>query len=95
MSFIKRLIERQEEQLDVAIEIALDARVLRKCEYHGTLMAGDPDIQAAYRLGNARFTAGQYRGDFDDRREMTDAIKKAVEDNSPDECYSCERWNDD
>ena len=80
-------------EVSIAIEIALDARVLRKCEYHETLMPGGHDIQAAYKLGNARITAGQYRGY--DRREMTDAIKKAVEDNSLDECYFCERWKDD
>ena len=36
-------------------------------------------MQPAYMLGNARFTAGALKGVFDDRREMTDAIKKAVE----------------
>ena len=95
MSFVKRMMERRVDQESVAVEIALDAKVLRKCEYHGTLMGGGTEIETAYRLANARFSAGQQHGNFDDRREMTDAIKKAVEDNSPDECYDCERWKDD
>jgi hypothetical protein len=88
------MTERQEDQASDAISIALAAGVLRKCEYHEMLMAGGRSIEAAYKLGNALFTAGRCRGEFDDRREMTDAIKKFVEDNSSDECYFCERWLD-
>jgi hypothetical protein len=95
MSFVKRMMERLEDQESVAVEIALDAGVLRKCEYHGTLMSGGTDIEAAYRLANSRFSAGQYHGDFEDGPETTDAIKKVVEDNSSDECHFCERWKDD
>ena len=76
-----------------AISIALAAGVLRKCEYHEMLMPTGRSIEAAYKLGNALFTAGR-RG-FYGRREMTDAIKQAVENNSSDECYFCERWLDD
>lgn len=58
-------------------------------------MAVGRSIEAAYKLGNALFTAGRCGGEFDDRREMTDAIKRVVENNSSDECYFCERWKDD
>lgn len=88
MGFTKRLIDRQEHQVKVATQIALEAGVLQRCPYHETILDSGEDIEGAYRLGNARYSAGTYAKDFSDRREMTDAIKKAVEDRS-DECFQC------
>jgi hypothetical protein len=56
---------------------------------HEILMEGTKDIEDAYRPGNARFTAGELSSVFEHRREMTDAIKKAVQENNSDECYAC------
>ena len=89
MSFAKRLLEKQNEQYGVAIGIALKGGVLRQCEMHEILMEGGKDIENAYRLGNARFTAGELSNVFENRLEMTDAIKKAVQENNSDECYAC------
>jgi hypothetical protein len=88
MSEAKRLLAHFEEQQWVAKGIAIDAGVLRVCEFHGEAFESDPDREPAYRLGNRRFSAGKMEGIFESRHEMTDAIKSAIED-QPDECVSC------
>ena len=94
MSFTKRMMERRERQVELAGVIAVDARVLRRCEMHGHLMAGHDNIESAYKLGNHRLSNGDYAGEFEDRRAMTDAVKKAVEDNTVEDCWECERLKD-
>ncbi|MGD0893791.1 MAG: hypothetical protein ABR923_19895 [Terracidiphilus sp.] len=89
MSFAKRQIELEEQQWMVAQEIAVDAGVLERCEYHGEVfdaMAGDNT--PAYMRGNRLFSSGELNGVFSDRREMTDAIKAAIEDSAM-ECGYC------
>jgi hypothetical protein len=89
MSFAKRQIELEEQQWMVAQEIAVDACVLKRCEYHGEVydaLAGDNT--PAYMRGNRLFSSGELNGVFSDRREMTDAIKAAIEDSAM-ECGYC------
>jgi hypothetical protein len=89
MSFAKRQLEHQEQQQSIAVNIAVEAGVLERCEYHGIAVEAGVDPDPAYELANARFTSGALTGVFDDRHEMNDAIKSAIED-APDECYECE-----
>ena len=91
MGFAKREMERHYELLGEATEIAVEAGVLEICEAHGTVMctfAGDD--AAAYKLGNAKFTAGTLRNEFQSRPELTDLIKKAIEESS-DGCPQCQK----
>ncbi len=91
MSFAKRMIELEEQQRDAAIEVAVQAGVLKRCYLHSELY--DPligDKTAAYKLANYLFSAGKMRM-FSDRTEMTDTIKSVVED-TPMECYTCAKW---
>jgi hypothetical protein len=89
MSFSKRLIERYEEQERVARRIAVQAGVLKHCDLHPDyIVSADAELQDAYKLGNAKFTRGELREFFDERNEMTDAIKKVVQ-NSAIECFVC------
>jgi hypothetical protein len=77
-----------------AEEIAVQAGVLLKCEYHEEVY--DPlggDIESAYKLANYKFSRGEI-STFDNRREMTDAIKEVVEKAAM-QCYLCEKWRDD
>jgi hypothetical protein len=86
MSFTKRLIEKQEEQRRVAGGIAIASGILKVCELHDYVYdSGELDRSRAYAFGNARFSKGEFSEVFDDRKEMTDAIKSAIED-SPEEC---------
>jgi hypothetical protein len=95
MSGIKRLMEKMEEQRMVATQIAVEAGILKRCEFHGEVydtLAGDNT--PAYKLGNYKFSAHKLDGIFSDRREMTDAIDAAVNDTG-DECYFCAKfWNE-
>jgi hypothetical protein len=95
MGALKRMMERHETLCGVAIGIALEARVLRSCEYHDCLFEGPNDIVDAYKLGNSKFTAGTLEGHFQSRREMTDCIKEVVEDNCNDICPRCADLRDE
>jgi hypothetical protein len=91
MGAMKRLMEEHEQQLDVGRQIAIEAGVLELCEFHEVAVYNNRNVERAYRLGNTKFSAGALRGVFDTRREMTDAIQKAVEESAI-ECYFCEKW---
>jgi hypothetical protein len=92
MSGAKRLLEEHETRFDTAIQIALAAKVLQRCEFHGEILEGPAEITDAYRLGNARFSRGQFAEVFRSPREMTEAIKSAVEDYVSDECPRCAKF---
>ena len=88
MGQAKKEMMRQEELLYEAADIAVEAGVLRRCKYHPDIVWDNHgDRSDAYKLGNARFSRGEV-GDFRSRRELTDAIKNAIEQ-SGDECYLC------
>jgi hypothetical protein len=90
MSFAKRMLEHQEAQRTKGTDLAVAAGVLEVCEYHGIAFESGSEAEEAYKLGNAKFSAGEFSGIFETRREMTDAIKEAIDD-APVECYECER----
>jgi len=95
MSGVKRMMELQEEQWDVAMEIAVDAGVLKRCYLHSEIY--DPlggDYVPAYKLGNYRLSAGKLGGVFSSSREMTDTVKAVIEDAAM-ECYTCAKWRDE
>lgn len=95
MSITKRVLEDRENKYLTALQIAIDAKVVNSCPHHDDVMLeGDNHIDDAYKIGNARITSGELTI-FNSRREMTDAIKEAVEDNSADECYSCAKHRDE
>lgn len=92
MSQAKRMLEAEETRRDAAIRIAIVAKVLHPCENHpDILLDSGEDIQGAYRIGNAKFSAGELSGIFDSRRQMTDAIKAVVSDHPLEDCPICEK----
>jgi hypothetical protein len=88
----KRLLEEQQEQRSTAIGIALAARVLRRCEYHEDIIVntGLLDVSYAYRVGNAMLKAGELGDTFASSREMTDAVKAAIDEHVLDYCPRCD-----
>ncbi|MGA9070037.1 MAG: hypothetical protein WB424_07275 [Terracidiphilus sp.] len=88
MSIVKRLMEHQEEQARVATKIAVDAGVLKKCEWHDNVINMFGDEADAYKLGNYLFSNGKLEGVFSERTEMTDAIKNAIQ-SAGIECALC------
>ena len=92
MGLTKRRMELREAQLDEATNIAIEAGALKRCELHSEIVWNvfdDPSV--AYRIGNARFTAGELQTDFASRRELTDMIKEAIDEAGLDGCPLCER----
>jgi hypothetical protein len=90
----KHAMMKSEDQEAAALGIARRAGVLDYCELHAVHSHDGGEIDPAYKLGNTLFSSGELDGVFDDRREMTDAIKAAVTSCMP-ECYSCQRLEDD
>lgn len=96
MGGAKRLMEEQDAKSAAAIDIALEAGVLKQCEFHeGSIYEGGQDIENAYKLGNHRMSRGELEGVFKSRREMTDAIKEVVDENAAEECYACAKNRDE
>ena len=94
MGMAKRLLEEQEDQEAWAVRFLCEAGVLKECENHdGTYFDGGADLEDAYRLFYSRVTSGQIvleKGET--RREYTDALKSAYDDNSyADGCPTCEK----
>ena len=92
MSGIKRHIEDIEARYRFGLELCMETGALEECENHpGSYYEGDEGedgLEAAYKLANSRITSGKLQME---RREATDAIKDAYEDNSGiDYCPSCD-----
>jgi len=90
MGMTKELMLEMQARQDIAENIAVEAKVLSRCEWHRYAYQGDWDYTAAYMLGNRKYSHGELPGTFHSRREMTDAIKDAV-DNAPLDCLHCEK----
>lgn len=68
-------------KLEEAEDIAIEADVLKRCENHPEEVweTGD-DHEGAYKLGNSRFTSRNLRNHYSARRELTDAIQRAIQE---------------
>jgi hypothetical protein len=96
MGWAKDEMMRHQDQLVEATEIAVQAGVLKRCEFHDDIVWDVfGDHAEAYKIGNARFTAGELRADFRSRRELTDAIKAAIEHSGVSGCPLCAKLLED
>ena len=90
MGSAKRFMEEQENQMQIATQIAVQAGALTVCEYHGyvtdNLTGDDP---APYKLASYKFAKGELDGVFSSRQEMLDTVKAAIADAGM-ECPGCE-----
>ena len=85
-------MELRESQQDEAAAIAVEAGVLRRCEWHREIPINQfTDPSPAYKITNARFTANELDNEYASRREFTDAIRTAIEDAEVAGCPLCER----
>lgn len=83
----------QEEQYYLGVQLCLEAGALEECEFHeGTYFQGHAEVEDAYKLANAQISRGEFgEATPEKRREITDAIKTAYDDNSgASQCYQCE-----
>lgn len=93
MGGTKRYMEEMEARRQQGLAICIEAGVIEECEYHpGCYYDGGEDVEEAYRYANAEVSAGRISlSDGQTRRDLTDAIKDAYEDNSGiDYCPSCD-----
>ena|ERR1700730_1967999 len=97
MGGAKRLIEQQEEMRGAAVGIAIEAGVLKRCEYHEEcVFEGPEDIVSAYKLGNYKLKLdAALKGMFDAPRKLTDCIKEVVEDHPGTECPRCAKLREE
>ena len=96
MGRAKNEMMRQESLLGEATGIAVDAGVLERCEFHSEIVWDlSGDREDAYKLGNARFSKGELLNHFESRRELTDAIKDAIEQSGMDGCPRCAKMLED
>jgi hypothetical protein len=86
------MLEREEERRRVSTDIAIAAKALRVCEFHGIAFAGDSFGEAerlsmACQIANSMWSAGKIEsGLFDSRRDLTDSIKAAIDDHPAEGC---------
>lgn len=91
------MLERMEERRDVGIDIAIAARVLRVCEYHGdiVLLVDGADERLAYAIGNSRLNKGDYKDVFSSPKEMAECVKAAIDEHALYDCPRCEKLLED
>lgn len=96
MSFIKGLINEQEGKFQYALELAIEAGVLKNCPYHeGSIYLGNKEIESAYKLADSKWQAGEINTDyFKTRKEMTDSIKELVSEHEHYSCNPCQDMTD-
>lgn len=92
MGGAKRYMEEMEARYQQGLAICVEVGAIETCEFHGDHYEGHGDVEEAYRYANAEVTAGRITlPDGMTRRDLTDAIKNAFEDNSGiDYCPSCD-----
>lgn len=79
MGEAKELHMREQGKRDIAMELAMTAKVLLRCPVHEDyIFLGSRDIEEAYKLASARFKRGQLN-EFESQREVTDLIRAIVE----------------
>jgi hypothetical protein len=90
MSLIKTIIDDDNQKYKIAEEIALQAGVLKKCEFHEYIsFVGTEDITKAYMLANNQYTNGEHIKLFKTRVELTDKIKEVVGGEFENRCVRC------
>ena len=90
MGYTKRMMEEHEDRIQEGLEIAADAGSLGKCLLHDAVYDHGGDHAEAYKLGNSRYTKDTLKNDYESRRQLTDAIKDAI-DSAPIVCPICDK----
>jgi len=92
----KDLEEERLTQLNYAVGIIVAAKVAVRCEAHGTPIRNpDVDEKEAYKVGNAKLSRGEFKGIFTSSRQMTDAVKDALDDQIYESCGLCDKMLED
>jgi hypothetical protein len=87
MGQLQPMSETHEGKRALALEIAIDARVLTHCGFHDCVYSGGKAIEAAYELAQAQYR--EFHNVFRSQSELYDTIKEVVDDHSAAECPHC------
>ena len=95
MGFAKTAMMERESMEELARAVVIAAGLGTRCDWHdGVFMSEFVDghgLDEAYKIANARITAGAIKlPSMMNRRDFTDLIKKVVQD-APDFCPECDR----
>jgi hypothetical protein len=95
MGVVKEMMLQREDMKGDAESVAIAAGLGKSCEFHSDVFGSEFPYEdllvEAYKIGNARITAGEIGlGSMMTRRDFTDLIKQVVEQ-APDECPECKR----
>ncbi|WP_438730264.1 hypothetical protein ACR9YC_04165 [Parasphingorhabdus sp. DH2-15] len=94
MGGAKRAMEEQQDRFQMGLALCIEVDAIEECEHHpGTYYQSSADLDDVYKFANAGVSAGRIKlPDRMSRRDLTDAIKAAYEDNSGlDYCSSCDK----
>ena len=103
MGQIEHAVTEQEERHNAlvgeATDIAIEAEVLERCEFHGCVwVTGHPE-EDAYTLAEAKFSRGELRNDFRSQQELKDAIRDAIQEaylgGCPRDCPNSPGWEEE
>lgn len=87
------LMGGSEQAYQEALNIALQAEVIQRCEVCGDdVCVKELDPEAAYRLGSAKFKKGELQS-FGSQKEVTDEIESVFNDaydGTPGLCSRCD-----
>ena len=87
--------EQQEQQHQAAIQIAVDAGVLVRCETHAdAVFAGSVETTEAYTLANEQYSKAQLEDVFTLRREMLELMEEVIPGYRTEKCPLCEKGSD-
>ncbi|MEX5591905.1 hypothetical protein [Pseudomonas orientalis] len=90
MGGIKRTIEENESKYNEALKIAVEAGTLQECDNHdGTYFSDSGDIEEAEEFAREQFSKGEVHY-FDDENELVEAVRAVSEENSAEQCFSCD-----
>lgn len=77
MGAMKEEMMRREALLEEATAIAVQAGVLTRCEYHADIVWDNfGEHEDAYRIANARYSAGEIRTPVESRRELPMRLRR-------------------
>jgi len=98
MGQAKRMLEEIEATRTWAVDFLVSVGTLKECPYHdSSYYDGNGDLEYAYRVLNSKISKGEItlaRGQT--RRDLTDALKDAYDDNSGlSRCSWCARHDDE
>ena len=86
---------QQKRQHQAAIQIAVDAGVLIRCETHTDgVFSGSVNVTEAYTLANEQYSKGQLEGVFTLRRELLELMEKVVPEYRTEQCPLCVKESD-